>query len=429
MDDVGRRTIRSVTRRLIPFLFVLYVVAYLDRVNFGYAALQMNSALGISAGVFGVLSGIFFIGYLVFEIPSNLVLQRVGARIWIARIMVTWGVVEVVTAFATNATELAALRFLLGIAEAGFFPGLILYLTGWFRRRELASTVALFMTALAVSNIVGAPVSTWILDHVSWFGLSGWRWLFIIEGLPAVILGIVAWLYLTDRPAEATWLSVEEKAWLRSELEREEDECRQRGALTDIRPVMTGRDAWHLALVYCLVIIGLYGTGFWMPQIIRSLDPGFSNFSVGLLMIVPFLAALIAMIAWGRHSDRTGERRWHTALPALAGGIALIAAMFTAQPAVVFLLLVVATVGIFCTFGPFWTLPLKVFSCTAAAVGIALINSVGNLGGFIGPSVMGYIALVTGSVQGGLPVVGICLVLAGILSVLIRDKGDEDVPA
>ena len=306
MDDVRSGTIRKVTWRLIPFLFVLYVIAYLDRVNFGYAALGMNSALGISAEVFGFLSGIFFIGYLLFEIPSNIILERIGARVWIARIMITWGIVEVVTAFATNATELAVLRFLLGVAEAGFFPGLILYLTGWFRKRDLAKAVALFMTALAVSNIVGAPISTWILDHVIWLGLSGWRWLFILEGIPAVLLGIAAWLYLTDRPGEAAWLSGDEKTWLETELGQEDRLRRQQGAMTGIRPVLVSAGAWHLALVYCLLVIGLYGTGFWMPQIVHSLDPGLSNFTVGVLLIIPFMAALVAMIAWGHHSDRYG---------------------------------------------------------------------------------------------------------------------------
>ena len=253
----GQGTIRKVTWRLIPFLFVLYVIAYLDRVNFGYAALGMNSALGISVEVFGFLSGIFFIGYLLFEIPSNIILERIGARVWIARIMITWGIVEVVTAFATNATELAVLRFLLGVAEAGFFPGLILYLTGWFRKRDLAKAVALFMTALAVSNIVGAPISTWILDHVIWLGLAGWRWLFILEGIPAVLLGIAAWLYLTDRPGEAAWLSGNEKTWLETELGQEDRLRRQQGAMTGIRPVLVSAGAWHLALVYCLLVIGL----------------------------------------------------------------------------------------------------------------------------------------------------------------------------
>jgi MFS transporter, ACS family, tartrate transporter len=423
--DIGKRTVSRVTWRLIPFLFILYVIAYLDRVNFGYAALEMNSALGISAEMFGFLSGIFFIGYLIFEVPSNVILQRVGARIWISRIMVSWGIVVIITAAASSALELAALRFILGVAEAGFFPGLILYLTVWFRQRELAQAVAFFMAALAISNIVGAPVSTWILDNVAWFGIAGWRWLFILEGIPAVLLGIATWLYLTDKPEDAGWLTDDEKQWLASELAEEERLRVRNGAGTDIRAVVADRSVWHLALIYCTLVIGLYGTGFWMPQIIRALNPDASNFSIGVLMMVPFVVALVCMIAWGRHSDRTGERRWHTGLPPIVGGIALIGAGLLFQPFIAFVLLIVATVGIYCSFGPFWTRPAAVFTGTAAAVGIALINSVGNLGGFIGPTLMGYLAAVTGSLEEGLVALGICLVFCGIIAVAFHSPGEN----
>ncbi|NMB79813.1 MAG: MFS transporter [Methanomicrobiales archaeon] len=420
--EIASRTLKKVSWRLLPFLFVLYVVAYLDRVNFGYAALQMNSDLGLTAEMFGFLSGIFFIGYLLFEIPSNIILQRVGARVWIARIMITWGIVVIITAFATSATDLAVFRFVLGIAEAGFFPGLILYLTAWFREQDLAQAVALFMAALAVSNIIGAPVSTWILDNIAWCGMAGWRWLFILEGIPAVILGIATWLYLTDTPAGARWLEDEEKAYLAGVLVQEHEHRVQNGAGSSLMCAMASRNVWHLAIVYCTIVIGLYGTGFWMPQIIRSLDPAFTNFEIGVLMVIPFLAALICMILWSRHSDHTGERRWHTALPPLAGGIALVGAGLTDNPAVAFILLVIATGGIFCSFGPFWTLPAALFTGSAAAVGIALINSVGNLGGFIGPTLMGYLTAATGSLQAGLIAVGICLALAGILAALVPGR-------
>jgi ACS family tartrate transporter-like MFS transporter len=419
-NAIGRGVVRKVSLRILPFLFLLYVVAYLDRVNFGYAALDMNSALGISAELFGFLSGIFFIGYLIFEIPSNIILQRVGARVWIARIMISWGIIVIVTATASSAFELAALRFILGIAEAGFFPGLILYLTVWFRQRELAQAVALFMAALAVSNIVGAPVSTWILDNIAWFGIAGWRWLFVLEGIPAVLLGIVTWLYLTDRPADARWLADDEREWLARELGKDEESRRLNGAGTQIRNVITDRNTWHLALVYCALVIGLYGTGFWMPQIIQALSPSTSNFGIGLLMVIPFVIALVSMIAWGRHSDRTGERHWHTALPPLIGGIALVGAGLIFQPVIAFILLIVATVGIYCSFGPFWTKPAAVFTGAASAVSIALINSVGNLGGFIGPTLMGYLAAATGSLADGLIALGGCLILCGVLAAFTR---------
>lgn len=417
---IGQRTTRKVAGRLLPFLFILYVIAYLDRVNFGYAALQMNGALGITAEVFGLLSGIFFIGYVIFEIPSNIILKRVGARAWIARIMVSWGIVVILTAAASGVFELALLRFVLGVAEAGFFPGLILYLTGWFRQRDLAQAVALFMTALAVSNIAGAPISTWILDNAAWAGIAGWRWLFIIEGIPAIVLGIAAWLYLTERPEDAGWLHDDEKAWLAEELRREEEARVRSGAGTRIRDALASHETWRLGLVYCMLVIGLYGTGFWMPQIIRSLSPGLTNFSVGMIMTIPFIAALAAMIFWGRHSDSRGERRWHTAAPSLASGIALAGAGIVSNPLVVFALLIVATVGIFCSFGPFWTLPAAIFSGAGAAAGIAAVNSIGNFGGFIGPSLVGYIAAATGTVQSGLLAIGCCLFAGGLMVLVVR---------
>jgi ACS family tartrate transporter-like MFS transporter len=426
-DDIvtGRLAVRKVTLRIIPFLFLLYVIAYLDRVNFGYAALAMNSDLGISLELFGFLSGIFFIGYLLFEVPSNIILEKLGARVWIARIMVSWGIVVIVTGAATSALELAVLRFILGIAEAGFFPGLILYLSLWFRQRDLAGAVALFMAALAVSNIIGAPLSTWILDNVAWFGIASWRWLFILEGIPAVLLGIVTWFWLTDRPEDARWLTDDERVWLSRTLGDEAKVRLRTGAGLQIRRVLTDRNVWYLALVYCTLVIGLYGTGFWMPQIIKALSPSSSNLTIGLLMMIPFIAALIGMIAWGRHSDRTGERRWHTALPPLLGGIALAGAGLVFEPVIAFCLLTVATVGIFCCFGPFWTRPAAIFTGSAAAAAIALINSVGNLGGFIGPTLMGYLGAVTGTLSEGLIVLGGCLVLCGILAVFIREKPDS----
>jgi len=425
-DALAERTVRKVSYRLLPFLFILYVIAFLDRVNFGYAALEMNSALGLSAEVFGFLSGIFFIGYLIFEIPSNIILQRIGARIWISRIIISWGIVVIVTAVATDAIQLAALRFILGVAEAGFFPGLILYITCWFRKKDLASAVALFMAALAVSNIIGAPVSTWILDNVAWFGIAGWRWLFILEGIPALVLGVVTWFYLTDRPKDATWLAPEEREWLAGTLARENEETAS--THQNIWAIFRDRRIWHLACIYCTVVIGLYGLGFWMPQIIRTMSPSFSNFEIGLVMVIPYLVALCMMIAWGAHSDRTGERIWHTAVPPIIGGIALAGAAFAPVPLLAFVLIIIATAGIYCVFGPFWTLPAVFLTETAAAVGIATINSVGNLGGVLGPSLVGYLTHSTGSTNAGLVAIGGCLVLCGLLTLAVRSAGQDHHP-
>ncbi|MDD1687531.1 MFS transporter [Methanoregula sp.] len=417
-DELAARTVRKVGRRLLPFLFILYVVAFLDRVNFGYAALEMNSALGLSAEVFGFLSGIFFIGYLLLEIPSNMILQRIGARIWISRIIISWGIVVILTAAAMDAYQMAAFRFILGVAEAGFFPGIILYITCWFRKQDLARAVALFMTALAVSNIIGAPVSTWILDNISWFGIAGWRWLFILEGLPALVLGVITWFYLSDRPNDATWLEPEERDWLVGVLSRENKEKADQHR--SFREVLLDLRVWHLGLVYCTVTIGLYGLGFWMPQIIKSLFGGFSNFEIGLVMTIPYLAALGAMILWSAHSDRTGERVWHTAVPPVIGGIALAGVGFFTGTLLAFVLIIIATAGIYCFFGPFWTLPAIFLAEAAAAVGIAAVNSVGNLGGFIGPSIVGLLTGMTGSTSAGLVALGACLVLTGILTLAVR---------
>jgi ACS family tartrate transporter-like MFS transporter len=423
--DAGERAVRKVERRLLPFLFVLYVIAFLDRVNFGFAALSMNADLSVSAEMFGFLSGIFFIGYLLFEVPSNMILRTVGARIWIARIMVCWGIVVIATAAATDAFQLGALRFILGIAEAGFFPGIILYITYWFRERDLARTIALFMAALTVSNIIGAPLSTWIIDNIAWAGIAGWRWLFIIEGIPAIVLGIVTFFYLTDRPEDARWLEPEEREWLAGSLAAERVRREESGAHTGIVKAVTDRNIWHLACIYCGLTIGLYGTGFWMPQIIRSLNPSFSNTEIGIATMVPFVVALVCMIAWSSRSDRTNERRWHLVVPPAAAGLALAGAGLTGDPVIVYLLLVVATAGIYSSFGPFWTWPPFFFTGAAAAVAIAVINSVGNIGGFIGPSLVGVLISATGGLGAGYIALGAGLVLCGILAALLKKPYDR----
>jgi MFS transporter, ACS family, tartrate transporter len=263
-------------------------------------------------------------------------------------------------------------------------------------------------------------LSAWILDNIAWFGISGWRWLFVLEGIPAVVLGIVTWLYLSDRPEEAGWLSVEERDWLTGEIARGNREGESRGVPETLRTIIMDRNIWHLGLIYCMVTIGLYGTGFWMPQIIRTMNPAFTNTEIGLMMVIPFFAALAAMTIWSSHSDRTGERRWHTAIPPAIGGIALIGAGLIPDPLVAFLLLVTATVGIFCFFGPFWTLPAAFLTGAGAAAGIAVINSLGNVGGFVGPSLLGIAVQWTGSTGAGLVVIGGCLLFCGVLAAKIR---------
>lgn len=412
---------RKVKNRIIPWIIVLYIVAFLDRVNTGYAALTMNKALGITADAFGLVAGIFFIGYFIFEIPSNMLLHKIGARIWIARILFSWGIVAMLTAVAQNVIHLYILRFFLGVAEAGFFPGIILYITFWFRGKEQARAVALFMTALALSNIIGAPLSGLILDHIHWGGLASWRWLYILEGIPAVVCGVLTFYLLPDRPNDAKWLTKKEKSWLNAELEREQKEKLGKHAMTIGQVFGNGR-VWLLSIIYLCIVIGLYGIGFWMPQIIKALSSVFSNTTVGLLTMIPYVAGAVAMIWVGRRSDRTLERRWHAALPPLVAGIAMVLLGQTSSPLWSIILLCIVTAGIYSFFGPFWALPGLFLTEASAAVGIAIINSVGNLGGFIGPYLIGDVKKATGSVFSGLIALAVFLVLGTVLILAMKKQ-------
>lgn len=398
-SDVGQRALRKVAWRLIPFMALLYFVAFLDRVNIGFAALSMNDELGLSASMFGFASGIFFLGYVLFEVPSNLIMERVGARLWIARIMITWGLLSAGTAFVTTPESLYVLRFLLGVAEAGFFPGMILYLTYWFPASYRARILSAFMIALPVSTVIGAPISTAMLS-VDWMGLSGWQWMFLLEGIPAVLLGFVVLLLLRDGPAKAPWLAQDERRWLENELVRERiaggsHHVHMSHALKDPR-------VWFLGLTYFGMLVGLYGFGMWLPQIIRGLDSSLganiSNLQIGLITAVPYSIAAIAMYTWGRHSDATGERTWHVALPAFAGAVGLItSAQLADAPALSLAALTLSAIGIYAALPVFWTLPTGMLTGTAAAAGIALVNSIGNVGGFMGPMLVGYVKDASGS--------------------------------
>ncbi|HWQ17605.1 MAG TPA: MFS transporter [Sulfolobales archaeon] len=418
--EIEARVFQKVTRRLIPYLFVLYIIAFLDRVNLGYAALDMNKALALSGEVFGLASGIFFIGYFIFEIPSNVLLHMFGASFWIARIMISWGVVAMLTAFVENALQLYIVRFFLGVAEAGFFPGIILYLTYWFRSKEQARAVALFMTAVPISSIIGAPVSTWIMDNIHWLGLPGWRWLFILEGLPAVIFGIASLFYLTDKPAKATWLTQEEKAWLISQLE--EEAARKPPARSKWDALRYPR-VWHFSLIYFTLVTGLYGIGFWMPTIVKGLSQILTNTQVGILVAIPYIFGSIAMVLWGRHSDRTGERKLHTAIPLILGALGLIGSGLTVAENQLYLslaMMIIATIGIYSFLGPFWSFANTYLNPEIAPVGIALINSIGNLGGFLGPYIVGYLKDTTGTTYSGLYFLAVSLIVSAILTLAVR---------
>lgn len=419
-SEIGDRTIRKLTTRLIPFIFVLYIVAFLDRVNLGYAALTMNKALHLSSTVFGLISGIFFFGYFIFEVPSNIIMHKIGARVWIARILVSWGIVVMVTAWVASATHLYILRFLLGAAEAGFFPGIILYITLWFPAKQQARAFALFMTALAVSNIIGAPISTWILGFQH-FGWDGWRWLFIWEGAPAVILGFVTLLILPDRPEQAKWLSKEEKDWLTTKL-KEEHEAKLAVKQLSAKEVMSNGRVWHLSFIYLFQVTGLYGIGFWLPTIIKGFSKVISNQQVGFITMIPYIVGGIAMVIVARSSDRTGERRWHTGLSSLVGAIGLLGSGLTTNPFIQIIMLSIATAGIYSFFGSFWSLPSLFLTEASAAVGIAVINSVGNLGGFFGPYVIGALKDATGTMSSGLYFLSGSLLLAAVFVFAIRKE-------
>jgi ACS family tartrate transporter-like MFS transporter len=417
---VGITTIRKVRLRIIPFIFVLFVVAYLDRINIGFAALTMNRDLGISSQQFGLVAGMFFFGYFIFEIPSNLLLHRIGARIWIARILITWGVVATLTGFVRSVHQLYVLRFLLGLAEAGYFPGMLLYITYWFRRREQALAIAMLLMAIPVTSILGAPISGLLLDHVHGFGFASWRWLVILEGFPAILCGLLVYTLLPSRPADAKFLTSEENAWLQAELAAEEKERLAQHQYSTIETLTNGR-VWYMACLNFGSLIGLYTLSFWVPQLLKSRWGEYSNGRVGLLVAIPHLVGLVAMILVALSSDRKLERRYHAAIPILLGGIALLF-MNTAHSPFVLLALLSVLAGVYSYPAPFMSIPSEFLSGFSAAAGFALINSIGNLSGFAGPYLIGVVGSRTGSLYRGFALAGIPLIVSAVLLMLLPKK-------
>ena len=411
------RTIRKLQIRLIPLLFLLYVVAMVDRINIGFAQLTMNKDLGLSSQQYGIAAGIFFVGYFLFEVPSNLILHKVGARVWIARILLSWGVVASLTGLVQSVHQLYAARIVLGFAEAGYYPGIVLYLTYWFRQRELARVLSLFLTGFAVNSVLGAPISGFILQHVHWLGVGSWRWLFILEGLPAIALGFLTYLVLPNRPSEAKFLTEEEKDWVQSELEREETQKPQ-GRHSAMEGIANLR-VWHLALIYFAMMIGSYTLSFYAPQLVKSLSSEYSSSLVGNLVMIPYLVALVGMIFVGRSSDRRMERRYHAAACLLVGGIGFLSLGWVHSPFVTVVLLSLLAIGYCSSLSPFWGMPSEFLTGLSAASGIAFINSVGNLGGFFGPSMVGFITQRTGTLYGGLAFAGISMLVGAALVLLL----------
>ena len=426
-EELVRSGVRRAGRRLVPLLMVLYFVNYLDRVNIGFAGPNgMNEELGLSATLFGIAAGVFFIGYLLLEVPSNLMLHRFGARRWIARILVTWGIVATAMAFAPNATVLIALRFLLGVAEAGFFPGIILYLTYWFPASHRARMTALFMTAIPISTALGSVVSTLIIQN--WhglFGLSGWRVMFLVEGIPSILLAFVVWFALTDRPSEATWMPRAEQKALESRLAAEAAEVAEAGP-SSVWGALKSPRVLALSWVYFGIVYGLYALGFFLPTIVKGFSAQygttFSTVQQGLITAIPYAFGLVAMVVW---TNRAGSPTVRVAVPALIGGLAIPAALYLSNPWLAILAVTICACGVLAALPCFWALPTAYLTGAAAAAGIGLINSLGNLSGFVAPYVTGALSDATGNNRLGLWVVGVCIVSAAFVTWMLRHTGNR----
>jgi MFS transporter, ACS family, tartrate transporter len=417
-DAVGALARRRITRRLMPFLICLFVVAFLDRVNVGYAALEMSKDLGFDTEVLGFGAGVFFLGYFLLEIPGTLLVESWSARLWLARIIISWGLLAVLTGFVRTPTQFYVARFVLGLAEAGFFPGVIVYLSHWFRARDRAKAVAMFMAAIPVSNIFGAPVSGLILG-VNWLGLAGWRWVFILEGVPALVLGVVTIFYLTDRPRDAKWLGDKGREWITKKLELEK---RAQSAARKYTPweALRHRNVLLLAVAYFCSVTSAYGFNFWLPTIVKRLS-GLPDLAVTAVAALPYCAGLAAMLVVGWNSDRTGERRWHTAaaLFAVCAGLLLSAAAGASVAAAV-AMFCLAGAGLYSYLPGFWALPTAFLTETAAAAAVGLINSVGNLGGFVGPYAVGYLTKTTGSFYAGVVYLSCSALVSACLILCVR---------
>ena len=415
--------IRKLRIRLLPFLFVLFVLAFIDRINLGFAALTMNRELAITTQQFGFAAGIFFWGYFLFEIPSNLILHKIGARVWIARILITWGTIAALTGFVQSAHQLYVARFALGLAEAGYFPGIVLYLGYWFRQREKAQAIALILIGIPLASVVGGPISGFILDHTHWFGLSGWRWLFMLEGLPAATFAFLVPLLLPNKPAEARFLTKEEKAWIAEQLEREDRlKLGSKTQFVSVTQTLVNPRVWHLACIGFCHGFATYIFSFWLPQVTKAVFGGESNTVIGFAVMVPNLVGLIAMMLVSRHSDRTLERRYHLATLGVLAGIAFLL-LGVPRPAFFSVVLFSAVaVGAYSFLPIFFSLPGEFLTGFSAAAGIALVTSVANFGGFVGPYTVGLIRQKTGSFYSGLICAGISFLVSTSLTFLLPKR-------
>ena len=409
--------------RLLPFLFLLYIVAYLDRINVSFAVLQMRGQLGLSDRAYGRAAGMFFAGYFFFQLPSNLVLEKFGVRRWISGLMITWGVISCLMIFIRGPISFYVMRFLLGSAEAGFFPGMILYMKRWFPANARARAVAWFMTANPLAGIVGSPVSGALLG-ISGKGLSGWQWMFLMEGIPAILLGVAVFWALSDNPREAGWLKGEEREWLLARLALEQ-QAESTLSKDKLWAVLVSPRIWMLSIVYFAVSTTMYGVTLWLPSVIRSLS-GLSYFLTGLVSTLPFLVTTVAMVLVGVLSDRAGERRWHTAIPAFVGAAALVAAGYGVSTAVVVACIGLGMACAEAMVGPFWAMATSRMAGLSAAAGIAVINSLANLGGYFGPDIIGFFRKANGGFRGGLLAIGATMALSGGIALIVgREPAGE----
>ncbi len=418
-ETVPGRVTTKITRRLMPFLFVLYITAFIDRVNVGFAGLQMTKELGFSNEVFGFGAGIFFFGYCLLEVPGAIVAEHWSARKWIAAIMIVWGALAALTGLIHNAIEFNIIRFVLGVAEGGFFPAIVVYLTHWYRQADRAKAVAMFMAAIPVSNVFGAPIAGLLL-RLNWFGLAGWRWLLILEGIPAFLGGIATLLYLTDRPKDAKWLTPEERDWITAEIER--DRAGHKSDHSFRHMFRAFRDPVVLALAFSYFLINTtgYGLNIWLPKIVQRLS-GLSTLMLSLIVAIPYLIAVPAMLINGWHSDRTNERRWHAIIPAFTAGISLLISQWSgAGPVLTVAMFTITAMSVMSYYPTFWALTTKLLRERSAAASVGFVNLIANLGGFVGPYAVGFLTDLTGNYAAGIYLLVATALLAGITLVAIR---------
>ena len=412
-------TYLKVTWRLIPLLLLCYIVAYLDRVNVGFAKLQMAGDLGFSDTVYGLGAGMFFIGYFFFEVPSNIILHRVGARVWIARIMVTWGIISGGMMFVQTETQFYVMRFLLGLAEAGFFPGIILYLTYWYPSHRRARIVSMFMTGIPLAGVIGGPLSGWIMkswDQVN--GLHGWQWMFLLEAIPSVLIGVVVYFYLDDRITSAKWLKDEERDLLQKRIEEEESDKEH----VPMMQVFKSGRMWTMSAIYFTMAMSLYGVSFWLPTIIKGMGVT-DNFEIGMLSSLPWIASVFSMLLFARSADKMRERRWHVIVPMLMGSTGLIlSVLLSSNHYLSFAALILACMGIVSAIPLFWSLPTAFLVGAGAAAGIAAINSIANLAGFLAPYLVGWLKQLTSSTDSGMYMLAAALVIGAAITLMVPAK-------